>query len=194
MTALRRAIDGLEAFYNGQTIDHNTPAAATFNPVLHRRRFYPYPTYFLDGDEKVYFDYERALEDDSRCVTYLAKLRDEDSREIVVKFVDRYGADVHRFLAARQYAPTLRYYGPLLAEDETPNEVNLNREGLAWAPRMMMVVMDYVKPATEPPPDDMSVQIGKVLRVLHEEGYVFGDLRKPNILFDSGFGWQCQTD
>lgn len=32
---------------------------------------------------------------------------------MVVKFVARYGKEVHEFLATEEYAPVLRYYGPL---------------------------------------------------------------------------------
>jgi serine/threonine protein kinase len=48
-----------------------------------------------------------------------------------------------------------------------------------------MVVMDHVN-AQLKPPQDARPQIKKVLTRLHAQGYVFGDLREPNILFDAG--------
>jgi serine/threonine protein kinase len=44
--------------------------------------------------------------------------------------------------------------------------------------------MDYVDARAEPP-QDARPQIRMVLTRLHAQGYVFGDLREPNILFDS---------
>ncbi|KAN0112154.1 hypothetical protein V8E52_007894, partial [Russula decolorans] len=49
---------------------------------------------------------------------------------------------------------------------------------------MHMVVMDYVH-AKLKPPQDARLQVEKVLTQLHDQGYVFGDLREPNILFDT---------
>jgi serine/threonine protein kinase len=47
---------------------------------------------------------------------------------------------------------------------------------------MQMVVMDWVD--TQKPPKNAYEQIKKVLKLLHDRGYVFGDLRMPNVLFD----------
>ena len=47
-----------------------------------------------------------------------------------------------------------------------------------------MVVMDYIVPARDLPTDARQ-QIRDVLSTLHASGYVFGDLREPNILFDA---------
>jgi serine/threonine protein kinase len=49
---------------------------------------------------------------------------------------------------------------------------------------MHMVVMDYILPQSNAPPD-VRGQIQTVLTLLHSEGYIFGDLRKQNILFDA---------
>ena len=47
---------------------------------------------------------------------------------------------------------------------------------------MNMVVMDYVIPDSRPA--DAHTRLEKILTCLHLEGYVFGDLREYNILFD----------
>jgi hypothetical protein len=59
--------------------------------------------------------YVASLEDDPACVTYLAEIPDEfevvgKPVKVVVKFVTRYGKEVHEFLATKEYAPALRYY------------------------------------------------------------------------------------
>ena len=48
---------------------------------------------------------------------------------------------------------------------------------------MQMVVMDYVSHRGVTPPDTVQ-QIEAVLYKLHCRGYVFGDLRTQNVLFD----------
>ena len=47
---------------------------------------------------------------------------------------------------------------------------------------MQMVVMDWVD-AQIPPPNHRGM-VEEVLKLLHGNGYVFGDLRDPNVLFD----------
>ena len=44
--------------------------------------------------------------------------------------------------------------------------------------------MDYIPPESNTPPD-VHGQIETILTLLHSEGYVFGNLRKQNILFDT---------
>jgi hypothetical protein len=46
-----------------------------------------------------------------------------------------------------------------------------------------MVVMDWVN-AQKKPPDNARSMVEEVLKLLHEAGYVFGDLRMPNVLFE----------
>ena len=60
--------------------------------------------------------------------------------------------------------------------------------------------MDYIQAPRHAPPD-VHAQMEKILHLLHSEGYVFGDLRKPNILFDEqgkakliDFNWCGQYD
>jgi hypothetical protein len=125
-------------------------------------------------------------------MTYLAMMLDENSRDagekVVVKFVARYGEQVHRFLAEQAYAPALRYYGPIPIPDAPQFEPSLGpaemaRPGLALGfERMHMVVMNYVE--TFRPPENAYEQVREVLLRLNSEGYIFGDLRRPNILFD----------
>lgn len=145
--------------------------------------FYPYPTSFTnESGQLVHFEYLNMLENDAACVTYKAKISEEDV--IVVKFVSRYSNEVHKFLAAEGYAPKLRYYGPLSnVQERWPESLPKPAPpGLSLGP-MCMIVMDYVSVCKETPADDRQ-QLEAVLETLHVEGYVFGDLQRQNILFD----------
>lgn len=186
--ALRKCLAKLQAYY----LDlHDVPPLLANQP---HPRYFPYPTSFIVKDDSVTrFRYLASLEEDAACVTYLADIPDETSAtgdpvKVVVKFVARYGKDVHELLAREGYAPPLQYYGPL--PDTKLSSVFRGPAqhappGLCLRSDLMhMVVMDYIDALPNPPPDARK-QIEAVLTVLHSAGYVFGDLRKQNILFDA---------
>jgi len=108
--------------------------------------------------------------------------------KVVIKFVARYGEEVHKFLARKGCAPTLQYCGPLPETKLSgilPGPAQSSAPGLCLRSDLMhMDVMDYIPPRLKTPPD-VRGQIQAVLTLLHSEGYVFGDLRKQNILFDA---------
>jgi hypothetical protein len=186
LIALRKCIVKLQAFYLGL---QDIPPFVANEP---HPRYFPYPTSFTAKDGILTrFRYLSSMEEDAGCVTYLAEIPDKagvDSVKVVVKFVARYGEEVHEFLACNGRAPALRYCGPL---PETKLSGIFTGPAQSAAPGlclrsdlMHMVVMDYIPPQSNTPPD-VREQIKTVLTLLHSEGYVFGDLRKQNILFDA---------
>jgi hypothetical protein len=150
-------------------------------------RFFPYATTFSVDNRTVHFRYLMALEADATCVTYLAVLPDEKpqitGQKVVVKFVSGYGEQVHKFLATNRHAPALRYYGPMDPSQLSVEPAARARPGLALK-GMRMVAMDYVE-TRERAPGSAREQVHSVLFKLHSNGYVFGDLREPNVLFDT---------
>lgn len=163
-------------------------------------RYFPYPTSFTpESGETTCFRYLESLEEHAACVTYLAEEIPKETGatgvpgKMVVKFVARYGEEVHRFLARNGHAPALRYYGPLpntqlsgvFPEPAQGASSDLRlRSGI-----MRMVVMDYIEGRDTRDrhrrPQDARQQIQTILDLLHKEGYVIGDLRTQNILFDA---------
>ena len=104
------------------------------------------------------------------CVAFQAKfpdLAEDHSPDIVVKFVTRYGMDVHKFLASEDHAPRLRYCGPLsgtYAHDNEQSTATLSSQQspvLSLCP-IQMIVMDYVSHRGVTPPDAVQ-QIEAVL-------------------------------
>jgi hypothetical protein len=190
LVALRACVEELRGYY--QTVDASSP---TFLPNRPHPRYYPYPSSFTAGDNTLtHFRYLKVMEDDPTSVTYLAEITDQDGDvqdtpvKVVVKFVTRYGEEVHKFLAENGWAPNLRYYGPLRENVPSDDFLGPTRNappGLRLQPNLMsMVVMDYVYAQPNPPLDAIS-QMRTILEALHENGYVFGDLRPPNVLFDT---------
>jgi serine/threonine protein kinase len=91
---------------------------------------------------------------------------------VVVKFCETSCVEVHRLLADHGFAPTLHYFGSISGG-------------------LYMIMMDYVPgsnahhfredPAT-PLPNQSLEDIKDAVTLLHEHGFVFGDLRRPNIM------------
>ena len=113
LISLRECLVKLHAFYTGL---QDVPPFVANKP---HPRYFPYPTSFTAKDGSLTrIRYLASLEEDPACVTYLAEICDEpditeDPVKVVVKFVARYGEEVHEFLARHGHAPALRYCGPL---------------------------------------------------------------------------------
>ena len=143
--------------------------------------------------------------EDATCVAFQAKISDpvgDDSPDIVVKFVTRYGTDVHKFLASEDHASRLRYCGPLpgIDDEQSPATLSSQQSPVLLLGPMQMVVMDYVSHRGVTPSDAVQ-KIEAILYKLHCKGYAFGDLRAQNILFDEDdkvkfidFDWSGRYD
>lgn len=184
--ALRKCLVTLHTFYT------NLQKVPVLIPHQPHSRYFPYPTSFTDtkGDKKQ-FRYLTALEQDAACVTYLAEIIAEppSSEKLVVKFVARYSRKVHELLARDGYAPSLRYCGPMPGAKHSrilSTQAQFAFPGLNLRSDLMyMVVMDYIVTQPTRPPDARH-QLEGILTTLHSHGYVYGDLRAQNILFDEG--------
>jgi serine/threonine protein kinase len=92
---------------------------------------------------------------------------DETRHDVIIKFTFAYCEEAHRLLAAIGRAPNLRFCSRV--------------ESIG----MYVVVMDYVSGERgETPLKDRTHidQLRSALEVLHGGGYVYGDLRGPNVL------------
>ena len=143
-------------------------------------RYFPSMTVYRNEDRLTNFKYVGYLENGLDCVTLRARTCEEPARDIVVKFVDRYGIRAHSLLADAGLAPALLYFGsPWLSKEEQSCR------------SLFMVVMEYVEGqtlATAKAKMDRKVtegvqsEIKRALGLLHSHGMVFGDLRSPNIM------------
>ncbi|RDX41428.1 hypothetical protein OH76DRAFT_216504 [Lentinus brumalis] len=174
--ALGRALARLQSFYAGLT------PPTTPGDELSLSRFFPLATEYKAGERTVKFKYLTYLTDTAEaCRAFRAvTVECEDAqqpREIVVKFVERYGEAAHRLLAAHGLAPELLYYGDIWLSGP-------EREGCG---QRKMVVMEYVKgkAAWVADRDDKRGVRGAVERavgLLNDAGMVHGDVRLPNIV------------
>ncbi|KAI0313859.1 hypothetical protein OF83DRAFT_1064772, partial [Amylostereum chailletii] len=105
--------------------------------------------------------------EDHRQPIYLARLLSDErsGTVVVVKFSKTYNADAHKLLVEQGLAPTLHFAEPV-------------RGGHT------MIVMDFVDdlPSSEPLSEAAKSDVKKAIAILHESGFVFGDLRRSNVL------------
>ena len=168
LAALKKALksldlDGTQAC-DRIDIDSSRPAELQPN--------FPYPTSFVShgpGDkQRIHFTYEANVE--GRTFLYRGKLRNGvDDRYICIKFVQKYGVDVHRWCADNGFAPQL------IAYQDLPG---------GWS----MVIMEFLDQSWMPimkmktRPDRLADEIFSTVIKLHENGMVHGDLRDTNLL------------
>lgn len=183
--ALRKCINKLQTYY--ENLDQIPPLV----PNQPHSRYFPYPTsFFTDDGTTTRFRYLSSLEQDATCVTYLAEIISDtttrnSSVQVVVKFVTKYGQEVHKLLANSGHAPSLLYYGPIPDTKLSCFPVQGAHPGLSLsADTMHMVVMDHIVTQSRRP-SNARVQLETILYLLHSNGYVFGDLRMQNILFST---------
>ncbi|KAJ7084023.1 hypothetical protein B0H15DRAFT_404271 [Mycena belliarum] len=166
MYSLTRSLVHLREYY----------AALPSTNVPDPSRFFPYAKSFLSSGMPVHFDYVKALERDSGCVTFLCRTVEDTPRTVVVKFTEPYCPEAHKLLAAKGMAPELLYCGVVDHSHDAPSYQPLK-----------MIVMEYIHGITAAQlqdnlPDDFAAQLSEIITVLHTGGYVFGDLRLPNVM------------
>lgn len=123
-----------------------------------------------DGMSKT-FVYER------RLLTKLVFLAydDRDGSLLCIKFTRTYGADVHRFLAARGFAPQLRQ---IIYIGGGWNMVVMDRSSSRYKP-LSQSVLDSESKAR------VRLMAMDIATLLSSRGFVHGDLRDTNILLES---------
>ena len=164
--ALKTSLSALESYYKNLAIDSAHPAPTRYFPSI--------TTYRGEDGLEVKFKYVGYLENGSDCVTLRAQTETEPAQDIVVKFVERYSPRAHHMLADEGWAPRLKYYGPLEPYGS-----------------LFMVVMEYIRGETftlakskmnKDRVETVKSEIQHALRLLHDHGLVFGDLRPPNVM------------
>ena len=189
--ALRKTLEKLKKFYQ----DLADPLLPHIKLTDSHPRFYPFPTSFPMKGQTITFAYLHPLESHATCVAFKVKIR-TDCKDLpfkkgsilVVKFASKYGTNVHHFLADRKFAPALYYIGKVPEWEPAIKAgqplVNLKTQSVTFGVSLM-VVMAFMKPSKKPPAEELKAQqVANILYLLHSSGFVFGDLRPPNILFD----------
>ncbi|KAK0462415.1 uncharacterized protein EV420DRAFT_1628054 [Desarmillaria tabescens] len=141
--------------------------------------YFPHVNSYTLNNSTTSFRYLRPIDpQDTLCVTFLAETADPSPTHIVVKFVEQYGGEAHQLLADADLAPKLLYHGPLDSSAGAPSYGSLR-----------MVVMEevegtnaFVRYQGRKAPESFVASIREAVHKLHEHGFVFGDLRRQNIM------------
>ncbi|KIO17350.1 hypothetical protein M407DRAFT_85083 [Tulasnella calospora MUT 4182] len=165
MVALRHCLEALEKFYSGLT-PSDIPQRANFSPIFRE--------YYARDGKKVALTYTgpNLLPDRVGRAMFNARaklLDDEEGIFVKVKFTPQYCEAAHALLAASDLAPRLHHCEKL-------------KDG--WT----AVVMDSVDGRDMESAKQRSLSpsaledIERAIGALHGAGWVFGDLRPPNIM------------
>ena len=157
-------------------------------------RYFPSITAYRHENKTIEFEYVGFLKNCPDCITLRAMTKTKPAQDIVVKFVERYGERAHCLLADVDLAPKILFYGSPHLSKEQPSYDSIS-----------MVVMEYIdgeslakaKPSLNKEATDMvRSQLEQALGLLHRHGFVFGDLRSPNVIITKknevkliGFDW-----
>jgi len=172
LLALRSALQSLNIFYTRL----NIPADPTVPTNL--ARFFPHILSYPTVNGVVRFEYVIKLANESPTKAVFKAKIVGGGDYIVVKFVQTYNFAAHRLLATHSLTPQLLY------PETTEYEPALNFGGLN------LVVMGFVDGVTAHDafgnnpslPDAIFNKVEEAVAVLHENDFVFGDLRPPNIM------------
>lgn len=171
--ALNKGLANLKSYYG--TVEAQSLRIA-------ETRYFPSITTYPNGNECIRFKYLSFLEDGPDCMTLRARTLTVPPRDVVVKFVDRYGERAHRLLADNGLAPELLYCGSPHLQDKDPSYNSIS-----------MVVMEFVGGETlnksemsGEAAEVVQSEVERALKLLHRHGLVFGDLRAPNIMITTG--------
>ncbi|KAH9967790.1 hypothetical protein BGW80DRAFT_678631 [Lactifluus volemus] len=179
LTGLREAIRSLTDFY-----------ASLSRPADDAARFYPLATSCMVNEngkmKTITWRYIRPLKGpDPSCVTFLAIDCEDEQQHLVVKFVERYGELVHKKLMAVRRAPELLYCGEVWPDTPERRGCGLRK----------MVVMKYVRGETIDKkyrlgrvPESVRKTVHEAITFLHQNQFVHGDVRCPNIIIEDDDG------
>jgi hypothetical protein len=169
--AVRNAFDEINSFYRSQYAP---------SPFFQPAPRLPCWTSFCDGAYDLrYLGRVLSIEEKPSRGLYYAEVVScpegselAEGHHVVVKFADTYSERAHRVLAAAGLAPRLHHCKRI--------------EG-----GQIMVVMDLIDgyPATKHKqslPQTVKEDVHRAIEHLHNQGLVFGDLRRPNIMILKG--------
>ncbi|KAF8339438.1 hypothetical protein F5887DRAFT_979972 [Amanita rubescens] len=170
--ALMIAVNSIEAHYNSIEAEANVNSPPErYDRDLQKARGYPFLTSYEDNGQEINFMYNERLHDE-KLIFSAAIVNQPDSEEFVVKFTPWYSEDAHNCLSSHNLAPRLRRCVRISAD---------------W----IAVIMDKSKyrvlfglQLSDADKEKVRHKVTSMVRMLHQEGFVHGDIREANILID----------
>ncbi|QRV97647.1 Tyrosine kinase [Ceratobasidium sp. AG-Ba] len=157
-----------------ELLDYYTSISSGSPGLQDPMRFFPHVRkYSNDGGQITDFTYTGFINDSTSRPTFTAVTG--SGKQIIVKFAEQYNFDAHMALAEKELAPALLSYQP-------PG----HSRGLHC------IIMERVQavslhewraaPSTNRRLEGAQKDVQRALEILHNNNWVFGDLRSPNVL------------
>lgn len=164
--ALKSGLDNLKSYYENIELPSDLPAES---------RYFPSIIVYSIGNKLVHFTYVGFLEDSPDCTTLRAQTLTTPLLDIVVKF-GRYGERAHRLLVDNGLAPELLYCRSPRLNDEQPSYESLSMIVMGFVEGQALAESRLNKGTAE----GVRRTLEAALKLLHDNGLVFGDVRSVN--------------
>jgi hypothetical protein len=171
--ALVLAVENIQAHYDKIEAEaHVNPAPKPYNRQLQRALNFPFLTSYVDSNsgQKTSFTYVERL--DEGKLVFSAFVNDNQQANCIVKFTQQYLEAAHLFLQSYNSAPTLQHC------------IRISAEWTAVVMDMSRYKMLYGLSLTKDQQEKIQQKVEKTIQVLHDAGFVHGDVRSTNILID----------
>ena len=169
--ALVLAVENIQAHYDKIEAEARVnPAPKPYNPQVQRALNFPFLTSYVDSAQKTSLTYVERL--DKEKLVFSAFVNDNRQANCIVKFTQRYSEAAHLSLQSYNSAPLLRRCIRISAE-WTAVVMDTSRYTMLFGLRL-----------TKDQQEKIRWKVEKTLQVLHDAGFVHGDVRSTNILID----------
>ncbi|KAI0293993.1 hypothetical protein BC826DRAFT_1013672 [Russula brevipes] len=174
LDALVAAIKNIEAHYKAIDAAGKAKTASMKDGLrLQKARGFPFMSSYDEG--RIAFTYNERLANDKLIFSATLNQHEVDeSDEFLVKFSRRYSEAAHRYMASRDSAPKLRRC------------VQISKEWTAVIMDRSTYEVLFDLELTSENKEKVRSKVRRVVRLLHEGGFVHGDIRDTNILIDRG--------
>jgi len=165
------AIEHIEAHYGSIAAE----AMAVLPPLqydnrLQKARRYPFLTSYNGDGQEISFTYDGRL--DERKLVFSAIVNQPGSGELIVKFTQKYSEAAHNHLASHSLAPRIWKFIRISA--------NWTAVVMEKSKCQVLFGLELSKAERE----KVKCKVRNIVRILHEGGFVHGDIRDANLLID----------
>jgi len=160
--ATKKGIFALKNYY-----EHRLPCITALHPEKRPNLAFPHPTHYISLDDRMSHAFKYLSQPDKNKLVFYGITGNE---KICIKFVRRYSKEAHMTCSKLGFAPALRGF------QEIPGQ---------W----YMVVMDYIGDEyhgldESPLKASFEPAIRSKVSLLHQEGFVHGDIRTTNVMVE----------
>jgi len=165
------AVEHIEAHYRSIAAEAMaTPPCQEYDDCLQEARKYPYLASYTSDGQEISITYNERL--DERKLIFSATVNQPGSGECLVKFTGQYSEAAHNHLAAHSLAPRI-WRVVRISADWTAVVMEKSKYQVLFGLELSKAERKKVQS-----------KVRDIVRILHEGGFVHGDIRDANLLID----------